>query len=104
MAPIYLTYRSYELFAGRLEDQRRHTDEMRRLHSETMAALEQARSAERALAAEKERLGVALADMTRLEESRNQLLAREQRHAAPRRPAASRISSSRSSRTSCARR
>ncbi len=78
VAPIYLTYRSYELFAGRLEDQRRHTDEMRRLHSETMAALEQARSAERALAEEKERLGVALADMTRLEESRNQLLAREQ--------------------------
>jgi signal transduction histidine kinase/CheY-like chemotaxis protein len=51
---------------------------MRRLHNETMAALEQARSAERALAEEKERLGIALADMTRLEESRNQLLAREQ--------------------------
>jgi len=78
VAPIYLTYRSYELFAGRLEDQKRHTDEMRRLHSETMAALEQARSAERALAEEKERLGVALADMTRLEESRKQLLVREQ--------------------------
>ena len=78
VAPIYLTYRSYELFAARLEDQKRHTEEMRRLHSETMAALEQARSAERALAAEKERLGVALADMTRLEESRNQLLVREQ--------------------------
>ena len=78
VAPIYLTYRSYELFAGRLEDQKRHTDEMRRLHSETMAALDQARSAERALAEEKERLGIALVDMTRLEESRNQLLGREQ--------------------------
>ena len=78
VAPIYLTYRSYELFAGRLEDQKRHTEEMRRLHSETVAALEQARSAERALAKEKERLGIALADMTRLEESRNQLLVREQ--------------------------
>jgi signal transduction histidine kinase/CheY-like chemotaxis protein len=78
VAPIYLTYRSYELFAGRLEDQKRHNEEMRRLHGETMAALEQARCAERALAAEKERLGVALADMTRLEESRNQLLVREQ--------------------------
>jgi signal transduction histidine kinase/CheY-like chemotaxis protein len=78
VAPIYLTYRSYELFAGRLEDQKRHTEEMRRLHNETMAALEQARSAEHALAEEKERLGLALADMTRLEESRNQLLAREQ--------------------------
>lgn len=78
VAPIYLTYRSYELFAGRLEDQKRYTEDMRRLHRETMAALEQARSAERALAAEKERLGIALADMTRLEESRNQLLVREQ--------------------------
>jgi signal transduction histidine kinase/CheY-like chemotaxis protein len=78
VAPIYLTYRSYELFAGRLEDQKRHTEEMRRLHGETMAALEQARSAERALAEEKERLAVALAEMTRLEESRNQLLLREQ--------------------------
>ena len=78
VAPIYLTYRSYELFAGRLEDQKRHTEEMRRLHNETMAALEQARSAERALADEKERLKIALADMTRLEESRNQLLVREQ--------------------------
>jgi len=78
VAPIYLTYRSYELFAGRLEDQKRHNDEMRRLHRETMAALEQTRSAERALAEEKERLGIALADMTRLEESRNQLLVREQ--------------------------
>ena len=78
VAPIYLTYRSYELFAGRLEDQKRHTDEMRRLHTETVAALEQARSAERALADEKERLAIALADMTRLEESRNQLLVREQ--------------------------
>ena len=78
VAPIYLTYRSYELFAARLEDQKRHTEEMRRLHGETMGALEQARSAEHALAAEKERLGIALADMTRLEESRNQLLVREQ--------------------------
>jgi signal transduction histidine kinase/ActR/RegA family two-component response regulator len=78
VAPIYLTYRSYELFAGRLEYQKRHTEAMRRLNRKTTAALEQARSAERALAAEKERLAVALAEMTRLEESRNQLLLREQ--------------------------
>src|SRR3954469_7828712 len=78
VAPIYLTYRSYDLFAGRLEAEKRHTDEMARLHGETMAALAQARSAEHALAEEKERLGIALADMTRLEESRNQLLAGEQ--------------------------
>jgi signal transduction histidine kinase/CheY-like chemotaxis protein len=78
LAPIYLTYRSYELFAGRLEYQKRHTEAMRRLNRKTMAALEQAQSAERALAGEKERLAVALAEMTQLEESRNQLLLREQ--------------------------
>jgi signal transduction histidine kinase/ActR/RegA family two-component response regulator len=78
VAPIYLTYRTYELFAGRLEDQKRHTDEIQRLHNETIAALRQTRSAERALAEEKERLAVALAGMTRLEELRLQLLEREQ--------------------------
>jgi signal transduction histidine kinase/ActR/RegA family two-component response regulator len=76
--PNYLTYRTYELFAGRLEDQKRHTEEIQRLHSETMGALRQTRAAERALADEKERLAVALAEMTRLEELRNQLLEREQ--------------------------
>jgi signal transduction histidine kinase/CheY-like chemotaxis protein len=80
VAPIYLTYRSYKLFAGRLEDQKRHTEEMRGLHKETVAALEQARGAERALAAEKERLAVALVEMTRLEEQQKELLVRE--HAA----------------------
>jgi signal transduction histidine kinase/CheY-like chemotaxis protein len=78
VAPIYLTYRSYELFAGRLQDQKRHTEEMRELHKETVAALEQARGAERALAKEKERLGIALAEKTRLEEQQHQLLLREQ--------------------------
>src|SRR4029079_16235884 len=78
VAPIYLTYRSYELFAGRLEYQKRHTEAMRRLNRKTMTALEQARNAERALAGEKERLADALAEMTLLEESRNQLLLREQ--------------------------
>jgi signal transduction histidine kinase/CheY-like chemotaxis protein len=78
IAPIYLTYRTYELFAGRLDDQKRHTDEIQRLHCETIAALGQARAAERALADEKERLAVALAEMTRLEELRQQLLEREQ--------------------------
>ena len=78
VAPIYLTYRSYELFAGRLEDQKRHTEEIRELHEETVAALEQARGAERALAEEKERLAVALAEKTRLEELQHQLLVREQ--------------------------
>lgn len=78
VAPIYLTYRSYELFAGRLEDQKRHTEEIRELHTATVAALEQARGAERALAQEKERLAIALAEKTRLEEQQHQLLLREQ--------------------------
>ena len=50
VAPVYLTYSTYRMFVGRLEDQRRH----------------------------RERLTAALEDMTRLEEQRNQLLEREQ--------------------------
>jgi signal transduction histidine kinase/ActR/RegA family two-component response regulator len=48
IAPIYLTYRTYELFVGRLEDQRRHMTEMRRLHQRTVEALTQAQQAEHA--------------------------------------------------------
>ena len=77
MAPVYLTYRTYQVFVGRLDDQKRHVAETQRLHQETLEALRQALNAERALAGEKERLAVALADMTRLEEARNQLLTRE---------------------------
>ena len=50
LAPIYLTYWTYRIFVGRLEDQRQH----------------------------RERLTAALNDMTRLEEQRHQLLEREQ--------------------------
>jgi signal transduction histidine kinase/ActR/RegA family two-component response regulator len=77
IAPVYLTYRTYQIGVGRIEDQRRHVVETQRLHRETLEALRQALNAERALAEEKERLAVALADMTRLEEGRNQLLERE---------------------------
>ena len=78
IAPVYLTYRTYELFVGRLEDQKRHVAEIHSLHQKTIDALTQAREAEHALAAEKERLAATLADMTRLEEARNHLLEREQ--------------------------
>ena len=78
LAPVYLTYRTYLLFLARFEDQQRHMADMRRMHTETVQALSQAHQAERALANEKERLAVALADMTRLEEARNHLLEREQ--------------------------
>ncbi len=80
VAPIYLTYHTYRLFVGRLEDQKRHMTEMRRLHDGTIAALAQAHAAEHALATEKHRLAAALEDMTRLEQVRNDLLERE--HAA----------------------
>jgi signal transduction histidine kinase/ActR/RegA family two-component response regulator len=76
-APIYLTYRTYDLFVGRLEDQKRHMSEVRQMHEQTVAALGQARDAERALASEKERLTATLEEMTRLEEARQQLLERE---------------------------
>jgi signal transduction histidine kinase/ActR/RegA family two-component response regulator len=78
IAPIYLTYRTYGVFAGRLDDQKRHTEELQREHEATIAALAQAREAERALGDEKERLALALAEMTSLEEARNHLLEREQ--------------------------
>jgi len=50
LAPVYLTYSTYRVFVGRLEDQRRH----------------------------RERLGAALEAMTRLKEQRHELLQREQ--------------------------
>ncbi len=80
IAPVYLTYRTYQIVVGRLEDQKRHVAETQQLHAEALGALRQALSAERALADEKERLAIALADMTRLENARKQLLERE--HAA----------------------
>jgi len=77
-APIYLTYRTYRIFVGRLEDEQRHAAETAKLHAEAVDALSQARAAERALATEKARLAEALAEMTRLQQIRNQLLEREQ--------------------------
>src|SRR5947209_1468153 len=60
LAPVYLTYRTYQVFLGRIEDQRRHIEETRKLHREAVEALAQARRAEQALADEKERLSVTL--------------------------------------------
>ena len=60
LAPVYLTYRTYRVFLGRLADQKRHVEETQALHREAVEALAQARRAERALADEKERLSVTL--------------------------------------------
>jgi len=48
IAPVYLTYRTYELFVGRLDDQANHMAEVRRLHQEALNALRQAKQAEHA--------------------------------------------------------
>jgi signal transduction histidine kinase/CheY-like chemotaxis protein len=77
LAPVYLTYRTYQVFVGRLEDQKRHTAETQRLHKGTIEALMLARHAEHALAQEKERLASTVSELTRLEEMRKQLLQRE---------------------------
>jgi PAS domain S-box-containing protein len=60
LAPVYLTYWTYELFVKRLEDETRHAAETRLLHQETVEALLMARQAARALTDEKERLTVTL--------------------------------------------
>jgi len=57
LAPVYLTYRTYRTFVGRLEDQRRHEQE---------------------LSVEKDRLASALRRLTRLEDARQLLLRNEQ--------------------------
>ena len=60
VAPVYLAYRTYQVFLGRIEDQRRHAEESEKLHRETLDALLHARRAEEALEAETERLAVTL--------------------------------------------
>jgi PAS domain S-box-containing protein len=60
IAPIYFVYRTYHTIVGRLDDQRRHLEETHALHEEAVGALAQARRAEQALTAEKERLAVTL--------------------------------------------
>jgi signal transduction histidine kinase/ActR/RegA family two-component response regulator len=46
IAPVYFTYRTYQLFVARLQDQRQHLAETRTLHAEAVEALRQARDAE----------------------------------------------------------
>jgi PAS domain S-box-containing protein len=60
LAPVYLAYSTYSVFAGRLESERRHLAALDRQHDEAVAALQAARRSERALAEEKERLAVTL--------------------------------------------
>jgi signal transduction histidine kinase/CheY-like chemotaxis protein len=45
VAPIYLTYRTYQLFVARLDDQQRHMVEMRRMHEARHDLLEREQAA-----------------------------------------------------------
>jgi signal transduction histidine kinase len=45
IAPVYLTYQTYRLFTARLEDQKRHLDEMTRLEGDRRLALEREQAA-----------------------------------------------------------
>lgn len=45
LAPVYLAYQTYGVFAARLEDQRRHLDELTRLEAERRVLLERERAA-----------------------------------------------------------
>jgi PAS domain S-box-containing protein len=59
-APVYLTYRTYRVYLGRIEDEQRHVREASELHAQAMEALELANQSQQALTAEKERLAVTL--------------------------------------------
>jgi signal transduction histidine kinase/ActR/RegA family two-component response regulator len=77
IAPVYLTYKTYRVFVGRLEDRERHTAHAQYLHQEAASALALAQQAEQELAAEKDRLAATVAELTRLEVTRLELLERE---------------------------
>jgi diguanylate cyclase (GGDEF)-like protein/PAS domain S-box-containing protein len=53
-APVYLTFRSYRMYVDRIASEKRHKEEVLRLHGDTVSALEAARRSEQryALAAE----------------------------------------------------
>jgi signal transduction histidine kinase/ActR/RegA family two-component response regulator len=87
--PVYLTYRTYRLFVGRLSNEKTLTSGVMAVLSERIAdaqrdyrqaveALMETQMAEKELAHEKGRLAETLADMTRLEELRARVLEREQ--------------------------
>jgi len=60
LAPVYLMYRTYQVFLSRIDAEKRHFEETQKLHEHAVDALLQARRAEQALAEEKERLAVTL--------------------------------------------
>jgi len=59
-APLYLSYRTYKIYLGRIEDERRHVEKMSELHRAAMDALALAKRSEAIAEAEKEQLAVTL--------------------------------------------
>jgi signal transduction histidine kinase/ActR/RegA family two-component response regulator len=57
-SPLYLSYRAYQLSVRRLEEERRHAEELTGMIATTQQALARATQSEAALAAEKERLAL----------------------------------------------
>ena len=45
-APVYLTFRSYRMYVDRIASEKRHKEEVLRLHGDTVSALEAARQSE----------------------------------------------------------
>jgi len=89
VVPVYLIYRTYRLFVGRLSNEKTLTSGVLAVLSERIAdaqrdyrqaveVLMESQMAEREMAHEKGRLAETLADMTRLEELRARVLEREQ--------------------------
>jgi diguanylate cyclase (GGDEF)-like protein/PAS domain S-box-containing protein len=46
VAPAYLTYRTYRVYLGRISDARQHSEEVSRLHAQTLQALDSLRQSE----------------------------------------------------------
>ncbi len=57
-SPLYLSYRAYQMSVRRLEEERRHAQELTGMIATTQQALARATQSEAALAAEKERLAL----------------------------------------------
>jgi PAS domain S-box-containing protein len=56
LVPLYVSYRAYQMSLRRIDEERRHAEELSRAVVTTQAALARARQSEAELAAEKERL------------------------------------------------
>jgi PAS domain S-box-containing protein len=56
LVPIYVSYRAYQMSLRRIDEERRHAEELSQMVATTQEALERATQSEAALAAEKDRL------------------------------------------------